>query len=231
MCPDWELNRQPFDSQPALNPLSDTSQGKFVYFLDSTEGEGRERNIDVRQKTSIHCHLHALWLGIEPATRTCTLTGNQTTYFSVYRTTDAQPIEPHRPGREQLLWWWLSSQLLVSRTDCRGQGGSRMSSEQLLQRSGRTMTVAWTRLATVAPRIKSLVKSLAGPNPWKVNLPRSTWKVKLPFAEMRLGGAVWGRDVRGSALNVLNQRRQLDISVWRQLDTQVAPAGTHSGTG
>ena len=24
MCPDWELNWQPFDSQPALNPLSYT---------------------------------------------------------------------------------------------------------------------------------------------------------------------------------------------------------------
>ena len=26
MCPDWELNRQPFGLQPALNPLSHTSQ-------------------------------------------------------------------------------------------------------------------------------------------------------------------------------------------------------------
>ena len=27
MCPDWELNQQPFDSQPVLNPLRYTSQG------------------------------------------------------------------------------------------------------------------------------------------------------------------------------------------------------------
>ena len=27
MCPDWESNRRPFDSQPALSPLSYTSQG------------------------------------------------------------------------------------------------------------------------------------------------------------------------------------------------------------
>ena len=27
MCPDWELNQQPFGSQPTLNPLSYTSQG------------------------------------------------------------------------------------------------------------------------------------------------------------------------------------------------------------
>ena len=27
MCPDWELNQQPFDSQPMLNPLNYTSQG------------------------------------------------------------------------------------------------------------------------------------------------------------------------------------------------------------
>ena len=27
MCPDWELNWQPFGSQPKLNPLSHTSQG------------------------------------------------------------------------------------------------------------------------------------------------------------------------------------------------------------
>ena len=28
MCPDWESNRGPFGSQPALNPLSYTSQGR-----------------------------------------------------------------------------------------------------------------------------------------------------------------------------------------------------------
>ena len=32
MCPDWELNWQPFGSQPALNPLSYSSQGP-TYFL------------------------------------------------------------------------------------------------------------------------------------------------------------------------------------------------------
>ena len=31
-CPDWELNRQPFDSQPVLNPLSYASQGQIRYF-------------------------------------------------------------------------------------------------------------------------------------------------------------------------------------------------------
>ena len=29
MCLDWESNRQPFDSQPALSPLNYTSQGSF----------------------------------------------------------------------------------------------------------------------------------------------------------------------------------------------------------
>ena len=28
MCLDWELNRQPFGSQPTLNPLSYISQGR-----------------------------------------------------------------------------------------------------------------------------------------------------------------------------------------------------------
>ena len=31
MCPDWELNRQPFGLQPTFNPLSYTSQGLFLY--------------------------------------------------------------------------------------------------------------------------------------------------------------------------------------------------------
>ena len=29
MCPDWESNQQHLDSQPMLNPLSYTSQGRF----------------------------------------------------------------------------------------------------------------------------------------------------------------------------------------------------------
>ena len=33
MCPDWELNRKPFGSQPTLNPLSHANQVK-VLFLD-----------------------------------------------------------------------------------------------------------------------------------------------------------------------------------------------------
>ena len=32
MCPDWELNR-PFGLQPALNPLSYTSQGSSINIL------------------------------------------------------------------------------------------------------------------------------------------------------------------------------------------------------
>ena len=32
MCPDWESNRQPFGSQPELNPLSYTSQGLIGFF-------------------------------------------------------------------------------------------------------------------------------------------------------------------------------------------------------
>ena len=34
MCPDWESNRQPFGSQPALNPLSYTSQGFLSEILN-----------------------------------------------------------------------------------------------------------------------------------------------------------------------------------------------------
>ena len=39
MCPDWELNWRLFGSQPALNPLSYTSQGHpiiFYFFLLAT---------------------------------------------------------------------------------------------------------------------------------------------------------------------------------------------------
>ena len=32
MCPDWESNRQPFGSQPALDPLSYTSQSHLALF-------------------------------------------------------------------------------------------------------------------------------------------------------------------------------------------------------
>ena len=31
MCPDWELNRRPFVSQPELNPLSYISQGCTLF--------------------------------------------------------------------------------------------------------------------------------------------------------------------------------------------------------
>ena len=31
MCPNWESNWQPFGSRVALNPLSHTSQGFFIY--------------------------------------------------------------------------------------------------------------------------------------------------------------------------------------------------------
>ena len=31
MCPDWESNQQPFGLQPALNPLSYTSQGSGLF--------------------------------------------------------------------------------------------------------------------------------------------------------------------------------------------------------
>ena len=33
MCPDWGLNQWPFGLQPALNPLSYTSQGSFYFIL------------------------------------------------------------------------------------------------------------------------------------------------------------------------------------------------------
>ena len=35
MCPDWESNRQPFGSQPTLNPLSYASQGTTIIFIIS----------------------------------------------------------------------------------------------------------------------------------------------------------------------------------------------------
>ena len=34
MYPDWDSNLQPFDLQPALNPLSNTSQGCLPYSID-----------------------------------------------------------------------------------------------------------------------------------------------------------------------------------------------------
>ena len=34
MCPDWESNWRPFGSQPALNPLSYTSQGKAFNLME-----------------------------------------------------------------------------------------------------------------------------------------------------------------------------------------------------
>ena len=33
MCPDWELNWQPFGSQPALSPPNYINQGPFKFFL------------------------------------------------------------------------------------------------------------------------------------------------------------------------------------------------------
>ena len=88
MCPDWELNRQPFDSQADTQPLSLTSQGYFffkqsfffkilfIYFLKRGKG-GRKRG----RETSICCCLshgphwgpglqpkHVPWLGIKQAT-------------------------------------------------------------------------------------------------------------------------------------------------------------------
>ena len=33
MCPDWESNWQPFDSQAGTQPLSHTSQGKILFLL------------------------------------------------------------------------------------------------------------------------------------------------------------------------------------------------------
>ena len=33
ICPDWESNQQPFGLQPALNPLSYTSQGPLCTLL------------------------------------------------------------------------------------------------------------------------------------------------------------------------------------------------------
>ena len=35
MCPDWESNWHPFGSQPMLSPLSYTSQGFFIVFLQN----------------------------------------------------------------------------------------------------------------------------------------------------------------------------------------------------
>ena len=35
MCPDWELNQQPFDLQARTQPLSHTSQVNWKYFLKS----------------------------------------------------------------------------------------------------------------------------------------------------------------------------------------------------
>ena len=32
MCPDWESNRQPFGSQPVLNPLTYTSQVFIIFY-------------------------------------------------------------------------------------------------------------------------------------------------------------------------------------------------------
>ena len=39
MCPDWELNRQPFDLQPTLNPLSYASQGQKGVSLEASATE------------------------------------------------------------------------------------------------------------------------------------------------------------------------------------------------
>ena len=39
ICPDWELNRRPFSSQPVLNPLNYTSQGSLVDFCMCSDQE------------------------------------------------------------------------------------------------------------------------------------------------------------------------------------------------
>ena len=48
MCPDWELNWQPFGSHAVLNPLSPTSQGKETFIEWRNELNGREREKEVQ---------------------------------------------------------------------------------------------------------------------------------------------------------------------------------------
>ena len=59
MCPDWELNQQPFGHRrAALNPLGHTSQGLFIFFLYHL-GWNRDPR-DLLQNPGLHLLLH-LW--------------------------------------------------------------------------------------------------------------------------------------------------------------------------
>ena len=44
VCPDWESNQRPFDSQPALYPLSYTSQSVTYKFKNKTCGARKENH-------------------------------------------------------------------------------------------------------------------------------------------------------------------------------------------
>ena len=60
MCPDWELNWQPFGSQPVLNPLSYSSQGRrFPNLMKTTNPEIQEaqqipRTVNTKTTTPRH---------------------------------------------------------------------------------------------------------------------------------------------------------------------------------
>ena len=51
MCPNRESNQRPLIHRLVLNPLSHTSQGLFIYFLERGKGRAkkRERDIDVQE--------------------------------------------------------------------------------------------------------------------------------------------------------------------------------------
>ena len=44
MCPDWELNQQPFDLLVAFNPLSNTSQGNREVLTESIITTNKNQN-------------------------------------------------------------------------------------------------------------------------------------------------------------------------------------------
>lgn len=59
----------------------------------------RKRNINVRENILIGCLTYAPQPRIEPVTWACVLTGNLTDDLSTSAWADAQPTEPHWPGR------------------------------------------------------------------------------------------------------------------------------------
>ena len=74
MCPEWELNRQPFSSQAGTQSTEPHQPGPEDIFFSLLLETGRERE----SQRCLDQRSFAPQLGIKPATQLCALTGNRT---------------------------------------------------------------------------------------------------------------------------------------------------------